>query len=81
MGIEPVTPINWRQQPPVPGGCRCGNCLTLSGGLEMVIWFDPQMGVADTIMTHKQGVVDLIWQNKILSLNLNPTVYIHYETT
>jgi hypothetical protein len=53
----------------------------LLGGLEMVICSNPQMGVADTIMTRKQGVVDLIWQNEILSLNLNPTVYIHYETT
>jgi hypothetical protein len=39
------------------------------------------MGVADTIMTQKQGVVNLIWQNGILSLKLNPTVYINYETT
>jgi hypothetical protein len=47
----------------------------------MVIWSDPQMGVADTIMTRQQGVVDLIWQNEISSLNLNPMVYIHHETT
>jgi hypothetical protein len=39
------------------------------------------MGVADTIMKHKQGVVDLIWQNKILSVNLGPMVYINYATT
>jgi hypothetical protein len=53
-------PHQFKERPPFPGGRRRDDCSTLSGGLEMVIWFNPQMGVADTIMTCKQGVVDLI---------------------
>jgi hypothetical protein len=54
-------PCYLKERPPIILGC-CGNqLLTSEAGPNVVNWSNPQMGVADTILTRTQGVVDLIW--------------------